>query len=176
MTCLNLRHAKLRSILVLVALLQGCTFSVPQFDAAVNFARSISAGESGLEGDAPAVWLASVGERGSLLTPYRASGLIVFANVDGDAIAFDGWTIRSITGFGLSSTVSVTGKDGARIFIFNGVQTTTDCNTWTRSGLDWDQACANGDGQITLDEIGNIQSITMALGNKFGIVTLRVAK
>jgi hypothetical protein len=111
-----------------------------------------------------------------VLNPYLNSGLTVFANADGDAIAFDGWTIRSITGFGLSRPVSVTGKDGTRVFVYAGVQTTTDCEAWTRSGLHWEQTCANGAGQITLDETGNIQSITMALGNKLGIVTLRVAK
>jgi hypothetical protein len=111
-----------------------------------------------------------------VLNPYLSNGLTVFANVDGDAIVFDGWTIRSITGFGLSSSVSVTGKDGARVLVLNGAQTKTDCDAWTRSGLNWEQVCANGDGQITLDETGNIQSITMALGNKPGIVTLRVAK
>jgi hypothetical protein len=111
-----------------------------------------------------------------VLNPYLSSGLTVFANADGDAIAFDGWTIRSITGFGLLRPVSVTGKDGARVFVYDGVQTATDCEAWTRSGLYWEQTCANGDGQITLDETGNIQSITMALGNKLGIVTLRVAK
>jgi hypothetical protein len=117
-----------------------------------------------------------VGGRGAVLNPYLSGGLTVFVNVDGDAIAFDGWTIRSITGFGLSSPVSVTGKDGARVFVYSGRQTITDCDAWTRSGLSWEQVCANGDGKITLDETGNIQSITMALGNKLGIVTLRVVK
>ena len=32
---------------------------------------------------------------------YVSNDLIVFANTDGDAIAFDGWTIRSVVGFGL---------------------------------------------------------------------------
>ena len=41
----------------------------------------------------------SVGARGATLYPYVADELTVFANSDGDA-TFDGWTIRSIVGFG----------------------------------------------------------------------------
>ena len=88
---INLKPALGTGLILMAAfVLQGCTFSAPQFDATVNFAKTITAGESGSDGEAPAVWLASVGERGALLNPYTASGLTVFANADGDAIAFDG--------------------------------------------------------------------------------------
>jgi hypothetical protein len=156
--------------------MSGCTLSAPQFEAGIRLVeRAVSVKAAPAE-EPRATWLASVGDRGAVLKPYLSSGLTIFANIDGDAIAFDGWTIRSIIGFDLSRPVSVTGKDGARVLVYDGVQTTTDCDVWTRSGMNWEQVCANGDGQITLDATGNIQSITMALGNKLGIVTLRVAK
>ena len=164
------------TLIVFGLLMGGCTFSAPQFEAGIRFVERVASGKSETTEEPRATWLASVGDRGAVLNPYLSGGLTVFANVDGDAIAFDGWTIRSITGFGLSSPVSVTGKDGARVFVYGSRQTTTDCDVWTRSELNWEQVCANGLGQITLDETGNIQSITMALGNKLGIVTLRVAK
>ena len=165
------------TILIVFGLLMGgCTFSAPQFEGGIRLIQRVVSGKSETVEEPRATWLASVGERGAVLNPYLSGGLTVFANVDGDAIAFDGWTIRSITGFGLSSPVSVTGKDGVRVIIFNGSQAKTDCDAWTRSGLNWEQVCANGVGEITLDETGNIQSITMALGNKLGFVTLRVAK
>ena len=167
---------RLTTLITFGLLIGGCTFSVPQFEAGIRFAERVASGKSETAQEPRATWLASVGHRGAVLNPYLANGLTVFANVDGDAIAFDGWTIRSITGFGLSSPVSITGKDGVRVFVYGGRQTTTDCGAWTRSELNWEQICANGFGQITLDEAGNIQSITMALGNKLGIVTLRVAK
>ena len=107
--------AKLSAVTA-VFLLEGCTFSAPQYDVAVKFAKTFTAGKSSSEGEAPAVWLASVGGRGALLNPYTASGLIVFANTDGDAIAFDGWTVRSVSGFGLSAPISISGKDGFRNF------------------------------------------------------------
>ena len=164
------------TLIVFGLVMGGCTFSAPQFEAGIRFVERIASGKSETAQEPRATWLASVGDRGAVLNPYLANGLTVFANADGDAIAFDGWTIRSITGFGLSSPVSITGKDGVRVFVYGGRQTTTDCGAWTRSELNWEQICANGFGQITLDEAGNIQSITMALGNKLGIVTLRVAK
>ena len=167
---------RLTSLIVFGLLVNGCTFSAPQFEAGIRFVERVASGKSETAQEPRATWLASVGDRGAVLNPYLANGLTVFANVDGDAIAFDGWTIRSITGFGLSSPVSITGKDGVRVFVYGGRQTTTDCGAWTRSEWNWEQICANGFGQITLDEAGNIQSITMALGNKLGIVTLRVAK
>ena len=163
-------------ILMTTLFLQGCTFSVPQFDAAVNFAKTITAGESSSEEDAPAVWLASVGERGALLNPYTASGLIVFANTDGDAIAFDGWTVRSVFGFGFSKPISISGKDGLRNFAGPFGQYSTNCDPWVLEGLVWAQSCGNGDGVIELNEAGNIELIILPLGEERGNVTLRVAK
>ena len=46
--------------------------------------------------DEPATWFASVDGSGAILNPYLSNDLIVFANTDGDAIAFDGWIIRSV--------------------------------------------------------------------------------
>ena len=173
----NLKRA-VENLLILTAatILQGCTFSVPQFDAAANFAKTITAGESSSEGEAPAVWLASVGGRGALLNPYTASGLIVFANTDGDAIAFDGWTVRSVSGFGLSAPISISGKDGLRDFAGPFGKYSTTCDPWVLEGLIWTQSCGNGDGLIELNDAGNIERIVLSLGKDRGNVTLRVAK
>lgn len=174
---INLKYAVGNLLILMAALvLQGCTFSVPQFDVAVNFAKTITAGESSSEREAPVVWLASVGEQGALLTPYTASGLVVFANTDGDAIAFDGWTVRSVSGFGLSAPVSISGKDGLRKFSGPLGQYSTTCDPWILEGLVWTQSCGNGGGFIGLNEAGNIERIILSLGKEWGNVTLRVAK
>jgi hypothetical protein len=174
---INLKHAVGKSLtLMAVLVLCACTFSVPQFDAAVNFAKTITARESSAEEGAPAVWLASVGERGAPLNPYTASGLIVFANTDGDAIAFDGWTVRSVFGFGLSTPISISGKDGLRNFAGSLGTYATTCDPWVLEGLVWTQSCGNGDGVIELNEAGNIERIILSLGKERGNVTLRVAK
>ena len=162
---INLKHGVGKILILMAALvLQGCTFSAPQFDAAVNFAKTITAGESSSKEDAPAVWLASVGERGALLNPYTASGLIVFANNDGDAIAFDGWIIRSITGFGLRHSVSVIENKGIRTVRFSGRTFVTKCGPWISSGSAWTQSCESGKSEIVLDASGNITKITATIG------------
>ena len=171
------KHAVWNLLILTAALvLQSCTFSVPQFDAAVNFVKTISEGKSSSEADAPAVWLASVGERGALLNPYTSSGLIVFANTDGDAIAFDGWIVRSVFGFGMSAPISISGKDGPRDFAGPFGQYSTTCDPWVLEDLVWTQSCGNGDGVIELNEAGNIERIILSLGKERGNVTLRVAK
>jgi len=116
---------RLTTLIVFGLLVGGCTFSAPQFEAGIRLIESVASVKSEPAEEPQATWLASVGDQGAVLSPYSVSGLTVFANVDGDAIAFDGWTIRSITGFGLSKPVSVTGRDGVRIFVYSGSKTTT---------------------------------------------------
>ena len=154
----------------------GCNISVPQVEASYRFAKDLISSDTLSSQEQQAIWLASVGDRGAVLRPYLSDGLTVFANSDGDAIAFDGWTIRSVMGFGLAGPLSISGKDGVRAFTINGQRTKTNCDEWILTGLNWSQACLNGPGEIVLDDDGDIQSITMPLGNKLGIVTLRVAK
>jgi hypothetical protein len=126
--------------------------------------------------DEPATWFASVDGVGAVLNPYVSNDLIVFANTDGDAIAFDGWTIRSVVGFGLKEPLSVSGKEGVRTFTVADQKAQAKCDDWSLADLIWSQACSNGPGEIVLDNEGNIQKITIAIGNGSGIVTLRVAK
>mgnify|MGYP005680403877 CR=1 FL=1 len=163
-------------LFVLLGPTSGCTLSTPQLDAAVDFITTLTYLDSDDVSVEPAIWLASVGEQGAVLSPYATSGLIVFANADGNAIAFDGWTVRAITGFGLSDPVSISGKQGSRSFSFGSIQFFTDCGSWALHGNTWSQSCGNGDGVIELNDAGEIQRITMPLGKRWGNVTLRVAK
>lgn len=166
-----------RMIIGLIAILTfGCSVSVPQVEYSYKFVKGLTgAGEFSSQEQA-AIWLASVGDRGAVLRPYLSGGLTVFANTDGDAIAFDGWTIRSVMGFELAGPLSISGKDGKRIFSTAGQITSTECEPWYLSGRTWRQACTNGDGEIVLSEEGNIELILMSLGENFGIVTLKLAK
>jgi hypothetical protein len=122
------------------------------------------------------IWLASVGDRGAVLRPYFSGGLTIFANVDGDAIAFDGWTVRSVLGFGLEGPLSIKGKDGVRTFTVGGQKMETKCDDWSFADLIWSQICSNGPSKILLDDEGNIQEITMPIGDGLHILVLRVAK
>ena len=157
-------------------LVPGCTFSAPQFESAIVLAQSVIASNDPKSAGETATWFASVDGTGAVLNPYVSNDLIVFANTDGDAIAFDGWTIRSVVGFGLKEPLSISGKDGVRTFTVLGQKTQTKCDEWSHAELIWSQTCSNGPGEIVLDDEGNIQEITMPVFDGSAIVTLRVAK
>ena len=158
------------------AVVSGCTFSAPQFESAIVLAQSVMASGDPTPAGEAAKWFASVDGTGAVLNPYVSNDLIVFANTDGDAIAFDGWTIRSVVGFGLKEPLSISGKEGVRTFTVAGQKTQTKCDEWGLAELIWSQTCSNGLGEIVLDEEGNIQKITMPVFDGSAIVTLRVAK
>ena len=158
------------------AMVSGCTLSAPQFESAIVLAQSIVASDDPMSGNETATWFASVNGTGAVLNPYVSSDLIVFANTDGDAIAFDGWTIRSVVGFGLKKPLSISGKDGVRTFTVARQKTQTKCDEWRLAELIWSQTCSNGPGEVVLDDQGNIQKITMPVFDGSVIVTLRVAK
>ena len=158
------------------AMVSGCTFSAPQFESAIVLAQGIIASDDPKSAEETATWFASVDGTGAVLNPYVSNDLIVFANTDGDAIAFDGWTIRSVVGFGLKEPLSISGKDGARTFTVPGQKTQTQCDEWRLAELIWSQTCLNGPGEIVLDDEGNIQKITMPVFDGSVIVTLRVVK
>ena len=166
----------LSTVAFLGSMASGCTFSAPQFESAIVLAQGIIASDDSKSTDETATWFASVDGTGAVLNPYVSNGLIVFANTDGDAIAFDGWTIRSVVGFGLKEPLSISGKDGVRTFTVLGQKTQTQCDEWSLAELIWSQTCSNGHGEIVLDDEGNIQKITMPVFDGSAIVTLRVAK
>lgn len=153
----------------------GCTFSAPQAESAWRLINSITTSEAEDGSAKQSIWLASVGEYGAVVKPYASGGFTVFANVDGDAIAFDGWIVRSITGFGLEKPLSVAGKEGKRSFAIDDDILSANCGSWEWRTPVWRQDCDIGRSKISLDEEGNIQEISMSLGEKLGFVTLRVA-
>ena len=166
----------LSAVAFLGAIVSGCTFSAPQFESAIVLGQGVIASNDPKSANKTSTWFASVDGTGAVLNPYVSNDLIVFANTDGDAIAFDGWTIRSVVGFGLKEPLSISGKDGARTFTVSGQKTQTKCDEWSLAELIWSQTCSNGPGEIVLDDRGNIQKITMPVFDGSVIVTLKVAK
>ena len=163
-------------VAVLGSMVSGCTLSAPQFESTISLLNRIVGSDEVTSADEPATWFASVDRTGAVLNPYLSNDLIVFANTDGDAIAFDGWTIRSVVGFGLNEPLSISGRDGVRIFTVAGQKTQTQCDEWGLAELIWSQTCSNGPSEIVLDNEGNIQKIAMPIGDGSAIVTLQVAK
>lgn len=161
-------------LLLSVFVLPGCTFSVPQAESAMRWVKSLSQDQEDDPKQAPS-WLGTVDGYGAVLKPYTAGDFIVFANIEGDAIAFDGWVVRAITGFGLTTPLSISGKEGVRTFVSGGAVFTIRCGSWTWRQPAWEQRCDQGPSKIVLDDAGNIQQISMVLGERAKFVTLRVA-
>ena len=165
---------KLAAVL-LALLLSGCTLTFPQVNAAMQLIPLPNDGQS--ERGAP-MWLASLGGVGAVLTPYAMEGYTLFANEDGDAIAFDGWTVRAIYGFGLTEPIKVSGKTGSRSVLSSRGKTITMCSEWinqpTEFSQRWRQTCSVGPGEIAVNSDGNIEEIRMSLGRELGSVALRV--
>ena len=167
---------RLKAVAFLVAmLLSGCTLTFPQVNAAMQLIPLLK-NEQKVQG-AP-IWLASVGGVGAVLTPYAMEGYTLFANEDGDAIAFDGWIVRAIYGFGLTEPIKVSGKTGSRSISSSRGRTKTMCSEWIsqpdESSLRWQQTCSAGPGEIAVNSDGNIEEIRMSLGRELGSVALRV--
>ena len=172
----TLTRLRLLFTMALLGHVAGCTLSMPQIDSAIGFLATLNVSESDSVKESPSVWLASVGERGAVLNPYDTGSFVVFANADGDAIAFDGWTVRSITGFGFRNPLSISGKEGLRTFSVGLDQFAANCGPWELNEHIWSQACDNGEGLIELNDAGNIQRISISLGERLGNVTLWVVK
>ena len=164
------------AITFLGAILSGCTFSAPQFKSAIVLAQGLMESDVAYSTDESATWFASVNGTGAVLNPYESNDLIVFANKDGDAIAFDGWIIRAVVGFGMKEPISISGKDGVRTFSVADQNMQTKCDKWNLEDLIWSQICSNGSGEIVLNDKGDIKKITMPIADGSTMVTLRVAK
>lgn len=157
--------------------LAGCTISFPQVDSVRELGKALmGTSEGSAEENKNAIWLAEVGYVGEVMKVYFSEDLWVFANSDGNAIAFDGWSIRSIIGFGFASPIYISENNRERSVIFEGERFTTTCDDWQRDGSLWSQECVNASNSITLNDRGAITRISMSLGPKIGVVTLKLFK
>lgn len=157
----------------------GCTLSFPQVDAAVNFINQTTVSDSKKSrNNEVATWLAQIGDRGAVLYPYAVDGLTVFANDFGDAVAFDGWTVRAVYGFDLTLPLQIVGQEGLRTIKYGSQELETFCGPWLSKRVDeyleWRQTCSAGDGYILVNADGNIRQIQMSLGQVVGDIVLRV--
>lgn len=168
---------KIVALLTVIAMtmLQACVVKIPQFEAAVDQFRKFS--EFGEEARQP-VWLASFNGHGAVLVPYVVEGYTVFANDSGDAVAFDGWVIRSVLGFGLDAPLTVSDDSWVRSVESGLAGFTATCSNWQREGLregyEWNQSCGiNGhETTIRIDETGSITHIKQVFGGGLGMVML----
>lgn len=153
-------------ILWALCLLAGCQINVPQYESAKALARRLTDNSEHPPRETVQTWTARLGDQGRLMTLYRQDGFWVFVSEEGDAVAFDGWQIRSLIGFkigkkqllGPEYNISIR-QEGAR-------RETATCDPWLRTLENagktlWTQFCEDiGTNSIGIGANGDLVSIT----------------
>jgi hypothetical protein len=158
---------------------QACSFRVPQAEAVLSQFRSFAVSHEQTKSNR--LWLASFNQHGAMLKPYIVDGYTVFANESGDAVAFDGWVIRSVLGFGRDDPIQVIDNNSKRSSIYQGDHFEAKCDAWDREemsvGFRWRQICGFKGHQtiINVDEGGNITAIQQDFGTSLGVLQLSLA-
>lgn len=160
----------MRRVLILFGLvtLSACTFTAPQLESVVSQVRALVATNHQAE---DVVWLASFNGQGAVLRPYTVEGFTVFANESGDAVAFDGWIVRSVLGFGREHALSVTDNRGVGSSAPHKMKLNAMCSEWqklaTEGGHQWRQNCGSQgrDTVIDIDGTDTIYAITQGFGD-----------
>lgn len=164
---------------IFVCGLPSCTFSVPQAENALGQLQSLVSEERSGE---QVLWLASFEGKGAVLKPYATEGYTVFANQSGDAIAFDGWVVRSVLGFGLEQAITISDDGWVRSSQSGKERFFATCSEWQKGaatkGYQWRQICGiNGhETVIRIDGAGSITSIRQAFGGDLGTLELNLRR
>jgi hypothetical protein len=159
--------------------LPSCTFSVPQAESVLRQIQTLVSEESSGE---EVLWLASYEGQGAVLKPYAAEGYTVFANESGDAIAFDGWVVRSVLGFGLEQAITISDDGWVRSSRSGKDSFVATCSEWQKDtatkGYQWRQICGiySHETVIYVDETGSIGGIKQAFGGDLGTLTLNLRR
>ena len=157
----------------------GCTISFPQVNSVVDLVQAeldaMKVGEPAQD----TRWSASYNGTGRLMTPYLEGDLTIFVSDEGDAIAFDGWLIRSLGGFGGDTIVRVNDDADQRIYNNGLSRQIGDCAPWVSTttsdgGVTWTQVCESPDAKntIRLNDSGLIVQIDQVIDGSGGRVTL----
>ena len=159
--------------------LQACAIRVPQVEAAFNQLQRMV----GPKGEArEAVWLASFNGQGAVLIPFATDGYTVFANDEGDAVAFDGWVVRSVLGFGLEQALTVSDDGWVRSSQSGKEGFFANCSEWEKDTgtkvYQWRQICGINGHEIVIriDGAGSIVSIRQAFGGDLGTLILNLRR
>ena len=143
-------------------LFSGCTFQSSQ----LNTVRALfdRPPKSDFE------WVARYGARTQPVIAVNQEPFIVFANNQETAIAFDGWRIRSIAGFGLKSPIKIAYRQDDPIFQVGGKTRRHRCSEWRFSkmptGGEWHQTCEADfyyQNSVALDTEGRIIRISQVI-------------
>ena len=161
-------------------LLAGCTFHSNQ----ISTLRSMFNQPE----QANVQWRARYGNKVVPVVAINHEPFVVFANNDGVAIAFDGWHVRSVVGFGLSNPLAITFQDNDPRFSGGttglGQGPVHRCEPWffteSAGGGQWLQRCSaefyyqnavalDGDGRIIrIEQIVDASGTRLILEKSLG--------
>lgn len=151
-----------------VSLLGACTLSAPQFEQLFESVSAVFTNQSSESDDNK--WTADTNSQGRVVSLYQRDGMFVFISEEQDVIVFDGWVLRSVSGFGFSSTKKILDEDGLRTYRSRGRSSApVECDAWrpdqTTVASLWRQSCAQlpQDNVITLDASGDVVSIRQVI-------------
>lgn len=155
------------------SLLQGClVVKTPQVETVKMLAKSMFDQTSTENREQSTKWTARVGDEGRLVEVVEQDGFFVFVSSAGDAIAFDGWNIRSIIGFGENAARVIAVEGEQKQFRNGNALSSTMCSQWREDfGLlsdtskVWVQQCESQRraNSIKVDINGAITEISQAI-------------
>lgn len=139
-------------IICCLCLLQGCVVvRVPQVENTAELLKSVFNDAPDSLESVRSSWSARVGDEGRLVNVVEQDGFFVFVSTVGDAIAFDGWDIRSIIGFDSQVTRGIVVNGDQKQYRKGNSVATALCKNWVSGTFTsgkprvWIQDC---DGQI----------------------------
>ena len=157
-TLLCVRHLTMAAF---IALLTGCSLQSAQLDTALSLLNRAAPVNEG--------WTAQLGRVTRPVLPEEYDGLLFFANDEGDAVSFDGWTLRAVVGFGLPKPLGVLVAGTDRRYFIGGRSVTHPCTAWQKNDdtRQWQQNCVGQfsyKNYITLDTQDRIIGINQVVG------------
>jgi hypothetical protein len=163
--------------LIFAAASTGCVVKVPQYDAARGFVGQFVSRDSD-RSEQLFLWTARIGDEGRLLRLYEEQGFFIFASEEGDAVAFDGWQVRSLVGFGLDGLHQFAGTGPRYRLSAAGRIQQLLCSEWLRSRsaagtVVWEQQCdALPVNRIELDRLGDIARMQFVIDTEGRVMEL----
>lgn len=170
-----MRYANPLCLLVFcsLGLTQGClVLKTPQIETVSSLIKSMFDESLSERNEQGAKWSARVGDEGRLVEVFEQDGFFVFVSSAGDAIAFDGWIIRSIIGFGAEHTRQIVVEGEQKQFRSGSDTSFKRCEDWKliskspqQGSKVWEQQCDDQirANSIVIDGAGAISEISQVI-------------
>ena len=166
-----------------MSLMQGCLVAkAPQVETVTSLVNSMFDKPLADNDEQGNTWSARVGDQGRLVEVVEQDGFFVFVSSAGDAIAFDGWDVRSIIGFGDTDARQIAVKGEQKQFLSGSSASFRRCEDWklepdlSKQGSKvWIQKCDSQirANSIVVDKAGAISEISQVIDTDGNRAVLR---